>query len=120
MSSEVYMGLSDIIDEMEALSYEGGFPVLNSKSMWELIGGDKFLVKKVLRLYDVNPDQFMTSFMLKMLGWYLRKNGTGDTCLSCYFCGGTRLLSELSLTPEDKHDLTVESATPSERLFDPV
>ena len=56
------------------MGYEGDFPVLDSQAMWSYMGADLFVLKKVMRLYEMTPGSFVTSFMLKLLGWFPKFN----------------------------------------------
>jgi hypothetical protein len=113
-ASDIYMGLSSILEEMEALPFESSLPLLNSRSLWQFIGSDAFLVKKVFRLYGIDPERLLISFVLRMLGWHLvGKEGkdSHEPCLRCYYCGATRPLAHYAASPQDTHDPALEQGT---------
>ena len=77
--------------------------MVDSRGLWRFAGSDGFLLRKVLRLYGMEPERFLTSFMLKLMGWSLQRSKKGELTLKCFFCGACRLLSAYPSTPTDAH-----------------
>lgn len=79
--------MEEISTELNERSTAERYPLLRSDSIWSYTEKDRFLLKKVMRLYQIDCEKFNISFFLRLFGWYFSKNGENVECLACYFCG---------------------------------
>lgn len=75
------------------------------------------MLKKVMGLYQIDPQNFNVAFFLRLFGWLVGKQ---KNCLRCYFCGQIVSLDLLATQSKVIQSPEVESNADVEKQFDVV
>ena len=78
------MAMETIDAELSEKSKAELYPILASKPIWEYTKANSYMLKKVMGLYQIDPQHLNIAFFLRLFGWLHDKE---KKCLRCYFCG---------------------------------